>query len=213
MARARKRPRPAGIIQRVTRPPILVGIGFAVIAAGIVANAIFLQSARHPAPFFATRPVEGPRAPAPDPLVSALQSALTEAGYYTGPVDGIAGPQTVSAISTFERNAGRLVTGRPDSQLLATIQGERAAPVQARPPAVAAPSATVESRPADPQVAAVQEALAKAAYGPLLADGLLGQQTRDAIARFQRDHDLPPTGEINDALILELRASGALAGD
>jgi peptidoglycan hydrolase-like protein with peptidoglycan-binding domain len=59
----------------------------------------------------------------------------------------------------------------------------------------------------------VQEALAKAAYGPLLADGLLGQQTRVAIERFQRDRDLPVTGEINDALILELRAAGALAGD
>ena len=30
--------------------------------------------------------------------------------------------------------------------------------------------------------------------------------------RFQRDHDLPVTGEITDALVVELRAAGALDG-
>jgi peptidoglycan hydrolase-like protein with peptidoglycan-binding domain len=65
----------------------------------------------------------------------------------------------------------------------------------------------------DVQIAAVQEALAKAAYGPLHADGFLGRQTREAIMRFQKDHDLPVTGDISDALIVELRAAGALAGD
>ncbi len=82
-----------------------------------------------------------------------------------------------------------------------------------QPAAAAAGNPPGEVRPADPDIAAVQEALANAAYGPLLADGLLGQQTRDAIERFQRDRNLPVTGEINDALILELRAAGALAGD
>ena len=65
----------------------------------------------------------------------------------------------------------------------------------------------------DKQVAAVQDALAKAAYGPVRADGVFGRQTRDAIVRFQQDHGLPVTGDISDALVVELRAVGALDGE
>lgn len=218
MASTRKRPssRHQRILARVTRPPVLVGSGFALVAVAIVANALLLQSAPHPAPFFTTRKVESPRA-APDPLVRALQSALSQAGYYTGAVDGVAGPQTTSAISAFERDSGRLVIGQAHADLLAALRSHRtaaatpAAPVPPAAPARPAASAAVVS--ADPKIAAVQDALAKAAYGPLVADGVLGGQTRDAIERFQRDHGLPPTGEISDTLILELRAAGALAGD
>lgn len=216
MASTRKRPnQPSrGILSRLRRPSFLVGSGFAALAAGIVANALFLQSARHPAPLFATRTVESLRPAEPDPLVRALQSSLKETGYYTGPVDGIAGPQTEAAISAFERQSGRLATGQPDAGLLAAIQLARmpAPASQSATQATPQPSAS-ESSPADPEIAAVQEALAKAAYGPLLADGFLGQQTREAIERFQRDHGLPVTGEISDTLVLELRAAGALADD
>ena len=62
----------------------------------------------------------------------------------------------------------------------------------------------------DPQLMAVQVALSRSAYGPLPADGLMGPQTHDAIARFQSDHDLPVTGEYSEALILDLRAIGAI---
>jgi peptidoglycan hydrolase-like protein with peptidoglycan-binding domain len=56
----------------------------------------------------------------------------------------------------------------------------------------------------------VQNALAVAAYGPLSTDGVIGPETRDAIKRFQRDHNLPVTGEISDSLVIELRATGAM---
>ena len=62
----------------------------------------------------------------------------------------------------------------------------------------------------DERVAMVQDALARSAYGPLTADGVFGPQTRDAIIRFQRDHGLPLTGAISDALVVELRAAGAI---
>lgn len=62
----------------------------------------------------------------------------------------------------------------------------------------------------DPLVAAVQSALADAAYGPITADGVIGPATRAAIMRFQRDHNLPVTGEISESLMVELRATGAL---
>jgi len=83
------------------------------------------------------------------------------------------------------------------------------------PEAPSTPSTdSVASEPAasDPLVAAVQNALAVSAYGPITADGVVGPQTREAIMRFQRDHGLPETGEINDGLVVELRAAGALQG-
>ena len=56
----------------------------------------------------------------------------------------------------------------------------------------------------------MQNALALSAYGPLIADGVIGPETRAAIMRFQRDHNLPVTGEISDGLVVELRAIGAM---
>ena len=73
------------------------------------------------------------------------------------------------------------------------------------------PPAAAEAAPAsDPLLATIQKALARAAYGPVEADGFMGPQTHDAIMRFQRDHNLPVTGEVSDALVVELRAAGAL---
>jgi peptidoglycan hydrolase-like protein with peptidoglycan-binding domain len=36
-------------------------------------------------------------------------------------------------------------------------------------------------------------------------NGRAGPDTRRAIAAYQRDHDLTPTGQINEALIVSLR--------
>lgn len=64
---------------------------------------------------------------------------------------------------------------------------------------------------ADPIVLAIQQALADAAYGPVSVDGIAGQQTTDAIRRFQLDQGLAVTGEIDDRLISRLISVGAMA--
>jgi peptidoglycan hydrolase-like protein with peptidoglycan-binding domain len=71
----------------------------------------------------------------------------------------------------------------------------------------------VPPRGFDANVAAVQEALGRAAYGALPTDGQVGTATREAVARFQADHGLAVTGEITDALVVELRALGMLPED
>jgi hypothetical protein len=116
---------------------------------------------------------------------------------------------TVAIVS----NALLLQPGRHPAPLFVTRGGEK--PEPARSAAIDRPAQVPQPRPAapsapDPRVAAVQNALAKAAYGQLKADGYFGPQTRDAILRFQQDHGLPATGEISDALMVELRAVGAL---
>jgi len=52
--------------------------------------------------------------------------------------------------------------------------------------------------------ASVQEALTREGYHPGPIDGVLGGQTRDAIADYQRDHGQRPSGEVTDALLRSL---------
>jgi hypothetical protein len=49
--------------------------------------------------------------------------------------------------------------------------------------------------------AAVQSALEDAGYYTGAIDGTLNQGTVQAIAHFQRDHGVPPTGQVDDALL------------
>jgi hypothetical protein len=49
--------------------------------------------------------------------------------------------------------------------------------------------------------ASVQVRLAREGYNPGPADGMIGGQTRHAIADFQNDHRLPVTGQIDGPLL------------
>ena len=52
------------------------------------------------------------------------QQLLAALGFYTGPIDGIAGPRTVAAIKAVQRAYGMEVTGKSNSELLSKLQGE-----------------------------------------------------------------------------------------
>src|SRR2546423_15517269 len=56
-----------------------------------------------------------------DATVAAVQRRLARGGYYHGPIDGVIGPGTRTAIRGFERNNGLPVDGVIDSQLLRTM--------------------------------------------------------------------------------------------
>lgn len=202
------------------RPTALFTSSLFLVAAAIAANALFLQSRQHPAPLVATRGVSEPEAQAAprapeqrraDDLVLAVQRALRRVGYYTGPLDGLAGPQTKAAILAFETAAARAQTGEASLDLLTAVRAAKASDASSLADIAAGDNEDGEPAP-DPRIAAVQHALSISAYGPVHEDGFLGAQTREAILRFQRDHGLPPTGEISDALMVELRAAGALQG-
>ena len=213
----------AAVLAILRRPQTLAGAALLAVGAGISANALYLQPGPHPAPFFTTHAQSASHAGQPDELVRAVQDALKQIGYYSGPLDGIAGPQTQSAIEAFEAQSGREPTGEPTLELLAMIQAARRPDLSPVPTQMASSepeseasetSAGVPQMPQpDPLVASIQDALARSAYGPLVADGVAGPDTHEAIKRFQRDHNLPVTGEVSDALIIELRAAGALDGE
>ena len=188
-------------------------------------------------PTDAVRPAPRPSAtaePAPETalpersdLVADIQKALAERGLYDGPIDGLAGAMTHSAIRAFEEKRGLSPTGEATPRILAALQLSgitakkvqvttikappvpRAAPV---PEAGRTPIAT-PTPPApigDVRIAKAQKALNNLGYGPIDVDGLMGSATAGAIRRFELDRGLPITGRIGDRLFLELIAIGAI---
>jgi hypothetical protein len=56
------------------------------------------------------------------------------------------------------------------------------------------------------RVAAVQRVLTQYGYGQLKATGTIGSDTQAAIQKFEREHKMPPTGQMSDRLVRELIA-------
>jgi hypothetical protein len=56
-------------------------------------------------------------------------------------------------------------------------------------------------------LSAVQRALNEYGYGPVKASGVADEATRAAISRFEKDHNLPVTGQVTPRLRRELSAA------
>jgi peptidoglycan hydrolase-like protein with peptidoglycan-binding domain len=208
-------------------PRDAVAILVALAAAGaILVNALQLQPGPHPAPMFAVkRPVAEsavPASPLPRPrpaeaapakadpaarpraeIIADIQRELTRRSLYDGPVDGVMGPKTDSAIRDFEVSAALKATGEPSEEVLRLLRAP-AKPVplpQARPR-----DAIAELIAPSQRVLAVQRALGDFGYGPLKATGIYGLETVAAIEKFERERKLPVTGQITPRLMRELAA-------
>ncbi|WP_127089185.1 peptidoglycan-binding protein [Aquabacter cavernae] len=84
----------------------------------------------------------------------------------------------------------------------AAVPGDAGVTGSVRPPS--------DLQAASPRILSVQKALARLGYGPIKLDGQPGTETRLAIQRFERDRNLPATGDISDRMMRELAAvSGA----
>jgi peptidoglycan hydrolase-like protein with peptidoglycan-binding domain len=91
-----------------------------------------------------------------------------------------------------------LVTGTP-ARPIATAPAPQ--PVAAR-----RNDAIVELIGPSRRIAAVQRALAEFGYGQVKASGILDDATSTAIAKFERDRNLPNSGRVSDRLVKELTA-------
>jgi peptidoglycan hydrolase-like protein with peptidoglycan-binding domain len=202
----------------------------------IVTNALFLQKGPHPAPIFAARPLLqheatlAPRVPASQPgpvtetapqarlqLVANIQRELGRKSYYDGPADGIWGAKTDAAVRDFVQATGVKLNPEASDGLLRAISTSpaRTPAGSATPNRTPAGSATLNPPPADPiakliapstRITAVQRALADFGYGQIKPSGVFDPDTRAAIEKFERDHQLPVTGQISDRIVRELAA-------
>lgn len=181
--------RPAPTIKRTTSP------------ATVAPAAI--PAAAPAAPALAPTPPRRPETTALRPraeIVQDIQRELTERGYYDGAVDGLLGPRTGLAMKEFTEAQGVKPAAEPNETLLAQI---RVAPARSE---ITASIPPVNPASAATRVLAVQRTLAKFGYGPLRLNALHDRDTRTAIERFERDRDLPPSGEVSERLVRELAA-------
>jgi hypothetical protein len=167
MHRALVRVRLPRIFRLVLRNPrdSMCALTLMTAVAAIVANSLYLQPGRHPAPIFAIRPL---------PVLSSEETGTAT-------------------------QLPRRRPPAPDAQKPEPAQKSDSVPLP-RPRAQNAPAGSRPDPAADVtnplrQLSAVQRVLNEFGYGPIRVSGILDDNTREGIARFERDHNLPVTGQ------------------
>ncbi|MEM7303332.1 MAG: peptidoglycan-binding protein [Pseudomonadota bacterium] len=219
--------------QKILRNPSIAGgtAACTVSVALICANALWYQPQQHPSPLFSTRDgmttksiapaskrVTNTIAPEIREMVSEIQTALQDKGYYEGRVDGILGSRTRAAIEEFQEQADLEINGRPSAKLLTYILVSPQSLSRVKPTNVVAvetatptPKAveTADDEKRD-MIAKIQSGLRNYGDETIVVDGIFGEQTASAIRRFQLDFGMEITGEPSKSLLLKLKEIGAI---
>jgi LysM repeat protein len=133
---------------------------------------------------------------------AGLQVALRALGLYTGPIDGLVGPQTIAAIRAAQARARLPVTGLADDRTRRSL-GPLGAPLFG--------DRIIRPRAFGFDVSVLQFLLTRHGVydGPL--DGYLGPGTESALRRYQRRLHLAPDGVVGpltrSALALDSRVA------
>jgi Putative peptidoglycan binding domain len=153
-------------------------VAFAAIAL-IVANGLFMQTGPHPAPIFAIKPL---------PVV---------ANEPTGTV--IPRPRPAAVADTVAAKPAPVATSVP-------VPVPQPRPRTQTAAAHSDPIADLIAQQPHP-LSAVQRALNEYGYGPVKATGVYDDATRAAITRFEKDHNLPLSGQVTPRFRHELAAA------
>ena len=100
-------------------------------------------------------------------------------------------------------------SGVKSDPLKPLITGSPARPIATAPaplPIARHNDAITELIGPSPRIAAAQRVLAEYGYGQIKATGTLDNATSAAIAKFEKDHNMPNSGRVSDRLIKELAA-------
>jgi len=157
---------------------------------GIVVNALALQHARHPAPFFARTPIVA-AAPASTPAPSPAQPVVPAA--------------TQAAAETTSAPAAPTPPTRParfDSAVVTTSGAGDAIGDMLR---------ADQEQEAQKRLGAAQAALVRLGY-VVKADGEPNAATSAALRDFERAHGLPPSNDVTPRLLKALSAAVNVAG-
>ncbi|MET4385721.1 hypothetical protein ABIB73_001456 [Bradyrhizobium sp. F1.4.3] len=189
--------------------------GFVAVAAvsAIVANALFFQTGRHPAPMFGTvinlpapssMPLSNP-IPRPRPVgadTSPLEPKATEFRVEPKPAERAAEKAPEKPV---ESTASTPRSGDPMTNLVKAATSTPTPPsvAIARPPA----PIPVQQSPAARRLAGVQRALSEYGYGQLKVTGTMSGETQSAIQKFEREHKMAVTGQVSERLLRELGAA------
>ena len=161
-------------------------------------------------------PARGNSVAAQSSLVRDVQSALSDIGFYTGKIDGIYGNGTKSAIVSFQQRAGIIPNGEASYDLLSNLKSVQAVTGSQEVKIIPKKKSAVSSLPQvlvfDPKtVTRIQTGL-KENFGDenISIDGVMGNQTKNAIKRFQKRFKLNVSGELDNKTIQKMLSVGIL---
>ena len=145
--------------------------------------------------------------------VRKLQGRLAELGYYAGGMDGIYGETTVEAVKAFQRNNGLSGDGQAGAQTQSKLYSSSARYAN-HPVATANPEAsrTLSLGMSGNDVYALQMRLIELRYLSGVADGIFGEETKNALIAFQKNNNLTEDGNAGSATIKKLNGSCKAAG-
>jgi hypothetical protein len=177
-------------------------LAFAAIGA-IVANTMFLQTGRHPAP------ISGPHTVVPSAALAAInpQAAMPGPMPKPRPIELTAKPaEPKPDMRPLDTKPVETKAADPLANLVKT--GVAPSGASPRPPAPIPVSARHDPLgdmiTASRRVASVQRALTEYGYGQLKPTGTIGADTQAAIQKFERERKMPATGQMSDRLVREL---------
>ena len=149
--------------------------------------------------------------------VEKLQRALQIKKHLSGTVDGKFGPATEEAVKAYQRANKLSVTGRADSQTIQSLFGKLSETTAKNDPRmdgitriadIKVPNTTRPGN-ANSHVKALQQALKIKGYYKAPIDSSYGQQTTEAVARYQRSVGLEADGIAGFATIRKLFGANA----
>lgn len=179
-------------------PKDMIAGAIALVAViAIIANALFLQAGRHPAPMFGS--------------VSTLPAiAMSPAGHLPRSRSVEAEVSQPESRPTADLRAAEPKPADPLGNLVKATGAVAAPSINVPRPPIAIPvshvDATAPSGAGSRRVAAVQRALTEYGYGQLKPTGVAGSDTQTAIQKFERARRLPVTGQVSDRVVRELVA-------
>lgn len=128
--------------------------------------------------------------------VREAQSMLSAAGFDPGPIDGIFGPLTESAVEAFQSGAGLTVNGVVDQVTWDAL-------------VAALPDILMERGDRGEDVRSLQQLLKAAGFDPGPIDGIFGGLTENAVEAFQSANGLAVTGKVDQATLDALTDAGS----
>ncbi len=134
-------------------------------------------------------------------FTATLQQSLALVGYYTAEVDGVYGPETVSAVQALQEAHGLPVTGAVDHATAAALQSDLAA------------QGGAEEQQSVASTAAVQQTLSLAGFWTGAVDGEWTPALTEALKEFQTELGVQPTGTVDAATISALERAIAEADE
>ena len=130
--------------------------------------------------------------------VQAVQDHLRRAGAYTGPVDGVWGPDSLAALQQFQSGHQLQVTGQLNQATVTALGLDPTALIGTQQAALPPPVPPADTlRPSS--VRLVQDRLRNLGFYTGNVDGVWGQSTANAVNQFQQNRGLQPNGSLTPA--------------